>query len=120
MSMLKGLMTGAVLGLVALSPASPVAAAETAAPKTVTAKPAAHDATDFSAVRRRHYRRGPNGAALAIMGAATGLIVGAIAEQRRRDYYEDHYYYGPRPYYGGPAYYGGGPYYGGPQYYRPY
>jgi hypothetical protein len=117
MSMFKGLMMGAVAGLMALSPASPTAAAEAAVPKAASANPAAQGATDFSAVRRRHYhRRGPNGAALAIMGAATGLIAGAIAEQRRRDYYEDHYYYGPRPYYGGPAYYGGGPYYG-PRYY---
>src|SRR3569623_3847203 len=116
MAMSKALMMGAVAGLVALSPASPAAAAETAVPKTATAHPAAHDATDFSAVRRRYYRRGPNGAALAIMGAATGLIAGAIVEQRRRDYYEDNYYYGPRPYYGGPGYYGGGPYYG-PRYY---
>lgn len=116
MPMLKGLMIGAVAAVVALSATSPAAAAQTAVPKAATAKPATHDATDFSAARRRYYRRGPNGAALAIMGAATGLIAGAIVEQRRRDYYEDHYYYGPHPYYGGPAYYGGGPYYG-PRYY---
>src|SRR3569623_1483160 len=84
MAMSKALMMGAVAGLVALSPASPAAAAETAVPKAATAHPAAHDATDFSAVRRRYYRRGPHGAALAIMGAATGLIAGAIVEQRRR------------------------------------
>lgn len=49
------------------------------------------------------------------MGAAAGLIGGAIAESRRQEYY-DNYYYGPHPYYGGPGYYGGGPYYG-PRYY---
>jgi len=50
------------------------------------------------------------------MGAATGLIAGAIAESRRQEYY-DNYYYGPGPGYGpGYGYYGGGPYYGGPRY----
>jgi hypothetical protein len=70
----------------------------------------------------RYYRRGPNAAGLAFMGMATGLIAGAIAEQRRREYYENRYYYGygPGPYYGpGYGYYGGGPYYNGPRYYYP-
>ncbi len=54
------------------------------------------------------------------MGVAAGLIGGAIAESQRREYYEDHYNYGPRPYYGSPGYYGGGPYYAPRGYYQPY
>jgi hypothetical protein len=91
--------------------------------KAIAAPSASSDATDFSAARRhRYYRRGPSAAGLAFMGMATGLIAGAIAEQRRRDYYENRYYYGPRPYYGGPRYYGGGsPFYYDPGYgYAPY
>ena len=77
--------------------------------------------TDFSARRRRHYRRG-NAAGLAIMGAMIGTIGGAIAAQQRRDEYYDYYgprYYGPGYYGYGPGYYGGGPYYGR-RYYRYY
>ncbi|PIT00219.1 hypothetical protein TSA1_05165 [Bradyrhizobium nitroreducens] len=105
---------------------SPSAAASSGAAPAVSAKAAAvgqasSDVTDFSAARRRYYRRGPNAAGLAFMGAAAGIIGGVIAEQRRRDYYENRYYYGPRPYYGGPRYYGGPGYYGGgsPFYYDP-
>lgn len=105
----------ASLALVAAS-ATPSAAASSGTPsRAAVAGQAASDATDFSAAKRRYYRRGPNAAALAIMGAATGLAVGAIAESRRRDYYEDEYYYDRGPgYYGGPAYYGGSHYYRGP------
>ena len=114
----------ASLALVAASASPSAAASATPAPKAAVVGQAASGATDFSAAKRRYYRRGPNGAALAIMGAATGLAIGAIAESRRRDYYEDQYYYdrGPRPYYGGQGYYGGGgPYYGQQRYYyQPY
>jgi hypothetical protein len=103
----------AALALVTV-PRSSLAASASALTTAATASPS-HDATDFSAARRRYYRRGPNAAGLAFMGMATGLIAGAIAEQRRREYYEN-YYYGPGPYYG-PGY----GYYGGPRYYyRPY
>jgi hypothetical protein len=113
----------ASLALVAAS-ASPSAAASSGTPaKASVAGQATSGATDFSAAKRRYYRRGPNGAALAIMGAATGLAIGAIAESRRRDYYENQYYYDRGPgYYGGNGYYGGGyrqPYYGGGGYRDP-
>jgi hypothetical protein len=107
----------ASFALVAAS-ASPSAAASTApATKSAAASPAAlRDATDFSAAKRRqHYRRGPSAAGLAVMGAAAGIIGGAIAQSQRRDYYEDRYYYDRGPgYYGGPANYGGSNYYRGP------
>ncbi|WP_441237583.1 hypothetical protein [Bradyrhizobium sp. 930_D9_N1_4] len=110
----------ASLALVAASASPSAAASTTSAPKAAfAAQGAASSATDFSAAKRRYYRRGPNGAALAIMGAATGLAIGAIAESRRRDYYENQYYYDRGPgYYGGNGYYGGGggyrqPYAGG-------
>ncbi len=80
------------------------------------------EATDLSArrrVARRHYRHN-NAAGLAFMGLALGAVGTAIADQRRRDYYRQHYFYGGTPYYGGhyygaPAYYGYGvpPYDGG-------
>ncbi|MBR0715041.1 hypothetical protein JQ632_13865 [Bradyrhizobium liaoningense] len=130
MSMRKGLISpagrnaalAAFAGLVLVTAASPsVAASGPLAPKAASAAAASSDATDFSAVRRRYYRRGPSAAGLAIMGAGMGLIAGAIAESRRQEYYENQYYYGGPGYYGGgPAYYGGGPYYGGPRYYQPY
>jgi hypothetical protein len=102
----------AVLVLTMAEPAT-AAAASSAGPIStgVSATPSGGD-TDFSARRRRHYRRG-NAAGLAIMGAMIGTIGGAIAAQQRRDeYYE---YYGPHYY--GPGYYG--PYYGR-HYYRYY
>jgi len=79
-----------------------------------TAAKAASEITDFSARRyHRHYRHGNNAAGLAFMGLAFGAIAGAIAAERRRDYYESHrYYYGP-------GYYGE-PYYGHPYYHGPY
>lgn len=112
----------ASLALVAASASPSAAASTTPAAKVAVAGETVSGATDFSAAKRRYYRRGPNAAALAIMGAATGLAVGAITESRRRDYYEDHYYYdrgpayAPGPYYAPRAYYGGP----GPQYRRPY
>jgi hypothetical protein len=116
-----GLAAFASLVLVT-APLTPSAAANSPAPtKAAAAGPAAQAATDFSAARRhRYYRRGPNAAGLAFMGAAAGLIGGAIAESRRQEYYEDRYNYGPGPYYGGQGYYGGGPYYGPRGYYQPY
>ena len=48
------------------------------------------------------------------MGAAAGIIGGAIAESQRRDYYEDRYFDRGPGYYGGPAYSGGSNYYRGP------
>jgi hypothetical protein len=111
----------ASLVLVTVSTGPSAATSSTLPAKAVATGPAASSATDFSAARRhRYYRRGPNAAGLAFMGVAAGLIGGAIAESQRREYYEDHYYYGPRPYYGGPGYYGGGPYYGQRGYYQPY
>ena len=104
--------------------ATSVSPSAAAAPRPAQAAPAnagqgSSDVTDFSAARRRYDRRGPNAAGLAFMGAAAGIIGGVIAEQRRRDYYENNYYYGRR-YYGGPGYYGGQGYYGGnPYYYDP-
>lgn len=113
----------ASLALIAAS-AAPSAAASAGTPAPNVAGHAASEVTDFSAAKRRHYhRRGPSAAGLAFMGLAAGVIGGAIAESRRRDYYENRYYYGygPRPYYGGPGYYGGGPYYYSPGYgYAPY
>lgn len=92
--------------------------------------------TDVSAAKRKRRsvrrHRGSSAAGLAFMGAATGLIAGAIADSQRRDYY---YGYGPRygyrgGYYGRPVYgyggyyarprYGFGGYYGGPRYYHGY
>ncbi|MCK1622950.1 hypothetical protein IVA98_06750 [Bradyrhizobium sp. 160] len=112
----------ASLALIAVS-ASPSAAASAGTPsaRADVAGQAVLSATDFSAARRhRYYRRGPSAAGLAFMGAAAGLIGGAIAESQRREYYENRYYYGPGPYYGGPGYYGGGPYYGPRYYSQPY
>jgi uncharacterized membrane protein YhhN len=110
------LATAAALVLsVAVSP--PVAQARLATPvaKDVGASTAmVGEATDFSSrrrVARRHYRHN-NAAGLAFMGLALGTIGTIVAEQRRRDYYRQNYYYGGSPYYGG-HYYGVQPYYGG-------
>lgn len=113
------LATAAALVLTVAVP-PPVAQAAPAAPsaKAVSAAPvSAGEATDFSA-RRRVARRGyrnNNAAGLAFMGLALGTIGAVVAEQRRRDYYRDNYYYGGNPYYGG-HYYGVQPYYGGGYY----
>lgn len=107
----------ASLALIAASASPSVAASSGPSAKTVTAGQASSDVTDFSSARRhRYYRRGPNAAGLAFMGAAAGLIGGAIAESRRQEYYENRYSYGPRPYYGGQGYYGGSHYYYDPGY----
>jgi hypothetical protein len=110
------LATAAALVLsVAVPP--PVAQARSAVPavQEVGASTAmVGEATDFSArrrVARRHYRHN-NAAGLAFMGLALGTIGTIVAEQRRRDYYRQNYYYGGSPYYGG-HYYGVQPYYGG-------
>jgi hypothetical protein len=93
----------------------PVSSAKAAEPG-YTAQTASQ-ATDISARKRyrRHYSN--NAAAMAFMGMALGTVGGLIAEQQRRDYYRQNYYYGGPAYYGGhyygqPGYYGGGPYYG--------
>lgn len=114
------LATAAALVLTVVVPA-PVAHAAPAAPsaKAVSAGPeTASGATDFSAAKRRYARRGyrnNNAAGLAFMGLALGTVGAIVAEQRRRDYYRDNYYYGGNPYYGG-RYYGAQPYYGGGYY----
>lgn len=118
------LATVAALTLSVVVP-PPAAQARPAVPvaKDVSASTAVGgEVTDFSArrrVARRHYRHN-NAAGLAFMGLALGAIGTAIADQRRRDYYRQHYFYGGTPYYGGhyygaPAYYGYGvpPYDGG-------
>lgn len=112
-AMLAGLasLTWAAASVSPSAAASPMQA-EPLPTRGVMAGQPSSDVTDFSAARRRHhYRRGPNAAGLAFMGAAAGLIGGVIAESQRREYY-DNYYYGQRPYYG-PGY----GYYGGPRYY---
>jgi hypothetical protein len=105
----RGMVAASIAGLVLTMVEPPMAAASSAAPIStgVSATTPSGGDTDFSARRRRHYRRG-DAAGLAIMGAMIGTIGGAIAAQRRRDEYYD--YYGPRYY--RPGYYGGGPYYG--------
>lgn len=101
--------------------AQPLAKAPVA--QTDTAKAATGDATDFSSQRRRGHRahrgyRNNNAAGLAFMGLALGTIGAVIANQQRRDYYRQNYYYGGSPYYGG-HYYGNPGYYGS-GYYNPY
>lgn len=100
----------------------PAAQAQTRVPAQPVASTAlvqqASQSTDISA-RRRYARRGyrNNAAGLAFMGLALGTVGAVIANQQRRDYYRQNYYYGGDGYYGGryygqPGYYGGGPYYG--------
>ncbi|UPK25244.1 hypothetical protein [Bradyrhizobium sp. 195] len=121
-NMVLAAFTGLALVASSISPSAAASPgpAEPMSAKPVTAGQGSSDVTDFSAVRRRYYRRGSNAAGLAFMGLAAGVIGGAIAESRRRDYYENRYYYGSRPYYGGQGYYGGPGYGGGsPFYYDP-
>jgi hypothetical protein len=104
----------AAVGLTAVAP-SLATAAPVRKDMSASAGQANGGVTDVSARRRvyHHYRHGGGGAAAAAAFAGivgTGLAI--AAEQNRRDYYEDHYYYG-RPAYYGPGYYGGGPYYRG-------
>ncbi|HEY0234779.1 MAG TPA: hypothetical protein VGC86_06975 [Afipia sp.] len=47
-----------------------------------------------------------------LAGMAGGAIAAGIADQRRKEYYRQDFFYGGRPYYGGP-FYGGPAYYGG-------
>lgn len=112
--------TVAVLSLTMAEPPMATASSIGPVPKGVTAAVPSSDATDFSARRRRYYRRGNAAAGLAMMGFMIGTI-GAIAAQQRRDEYY-YYGYGPGYYgYGPPAYYGYGPYpYYGRGYYRYY
>jgi len=112
------LATAAALVLTVAVPPS-AAQAQPSAPvvkETSVGTAVAGEATDISA-RRRVVRRGyrNNAAGLAFMGLALGTVGAVIAEQRRRDYYRDNYYYGGGPYYGN-RYYGGQPYYGGGYY----
>ena len=81
------LATAAVVALTGFD-LRPVAAAPLKGPATVQA----NAGDEFSSQRRRH-RRGVNPAVpLAAFGAIVGTI-GAIAEsQRRREYYDRHYY----------------------------
>lgn len=92
-------------------PSAPVVKERTAGVAT------ASEATDISARRRvaRRGYRGNNAAGMAFMGLALGTMGAVIAEQRRRDYYRENYYYGGNPYYG-QRYYGVRPYYGGGYY----
>jgi len=110
------LATVAAVGLTAVEPSL-----ATAAPVQKSASvTAAQDngVTDISARRRVYHHRYHGGGGGAAAAAAFAGIVGTglaiAAEQNRRDYYEDHYYYGRPAYYGpGYGYYGGGPYYRG-------
>ncbi len=110
-------LTAAAALVLSVAAPPPVAQARSAAPavKDVGASTAmVSEATDISARRRvaRRYYRHNNAAGLAFMGLALGTIGTIVAEQRRRDYYRQNYYYGGSPYYGG-HYYGVQPYYGG-------
>jgi hypothetical protein len=113
----SGLVVTTVAALVlSVAVPPPVAQAQSAAPvaKDISASAAiTGETTDFSArrrVARRHYRHN-NAAGRAFMGLALGAIGTAIADQRRRDYSRQHYFYGGNPYYGG-HYYGAPAYYG--------
>jgi len=113
------LATAAALVLsVAVPPSAAQARPSAPAVKETSAGVAvASEATDFSSRRRvaRRGYRGNNAAGLAFMGLALGTVGAVVAEQRRRDYYRDNYYYGGNPYYGN-RYYGAQPYYGGGYY----
>lgn len=103
----------AVAAALVLPVLAPPAAQARPAVTDKAAKAVAGEATDFSA--RKKVRRGYRGnaaAGAAMMGMTLGVMGAIIADQRRRDYYRDRYYYGGGPYYGG-YYYGGQPYYGG-------
>ncbi|MBN8969864.1 MAG: hypothetical protein J0G95_15625 [Rhizobiales bacterium] len=122
-------LAAAAIVLTASLPAGAATQAPAPASKTAIsglASVAPLELTDISAraktrKRGRHVYRNNNAAGLAFMGLALGTVGAVIAEQRRRDYYRDRYYYGGPAYYGRP-YYGGPGYYGGPyqQYYYGY
>jgi hypothetical protein len=110
----------ATVAAVALTAVEPSLAAAAPAQKNVsaTAAQSKDGITDISARRRVYHHRYHGGGGGAAAAAAFAGIVGTglaiAAEQNRRDYYEDHYYYGRPAYYGpGYGYYGGGPYYRG-------
>jgi hypothetical protein len=113
----KGVVLATVAALT-LGVAGPMPAAQ-ARPATPVAKDVnastavVGEATDLSARRRvaRRYYRYNNAAGAAFMGLALGAASAAIADQRRRDYYRQHYFYGGTPYYSG-HYYGAPAYYG--------
>jgi len=109
------LATAAALLLTAVEPQ--LAQARPASSTVAESGAAASTATDISARKRhRHYRHhSGNAAGLAFMGLALGTVGAIAADQRRRDYYRDQYYYGGSPYYGR-HYYGGPAYYGRPYY----
>jgi hypothetical protein len=117
----RGIVLAAIAVLVFATAEPPLATAGQMAPASngVSAATAASDATDFSSVRRRYYRRGGSAAGLAFMGMAIGTIGAIAAQQQRNDYYNS-YGYAPGYYGGGPYYYGGAPYYGRRYYYVPY
>ncbi len=115
-----GLAFAAAAALVFTAVQPQTARAEGAVPVANTDLSQANALTDVSASARtrrraRYVYRNNNAAGLAFMGLALGTVGAVIAEQRRRDYYRDQYFYGGpayygRQYYGDPAYYGG-PYY---------
>ncbi len=115
-------VAAAAILLTASLPASATQAPAPASKAALAGVPSAasFDLTDVSSRARtrsrgRHVYRNNNAAGLAFMGLALGTVGAVIAEQRRRDYYRDQYYYGGPAYYGRP-YYGGPGYYGGPYY----
>lgn len=108
----------AAVAAVTLTAVGPSLAAAAPAQKgaSVSAAQGQGGITDVSARRRvhRHYYGGGGAAAAAAFAGIVGTGLAIAAEQNRRDYYEDHYYYGRPAYYGpGYGYYGGGPYYRG-------
>jgi hypothetical protein len=108
----------AIAAALLVTAAEPPAFAAPAQPNAKIAQAPTGDATDFSAARRhRHYYRGGSAAGAAFMGAVLGTMGAVIAEQQRREYYEN--YYAPYPY-AGPYYYGRPHPYYGPRYYYPY
>lgn len=116
----KGVALATVAALLLTAAEPQLALARSAPPATPTVAEngaAASTATDFSARKRQTRRRhhSGNAAGLAFMGLALGAVGSIVAEQRRRDYYRDRYYYGGNPYYGR-HYYGGPAYYGHPYY----
>jgi hypothetical protein len=109
------LATAAAVVLTAVAPSLANAAPVQKSASVTTARGGMTDVSARRRVHHHHYYHGGGGAAAAAAFAGiigTGLAI--AAEQNRRDYYEDHYYYGRPAYYGpGYGYYGGGPYYRG-------
>jgi hypothetical protein len=89
-----------------------------AAPNTLPAVQSATGDQEWSAARKRRVAR-RNAVPLAAFGAIVGTIGAIAAEQRRRDYYERHYY---APHYGyapPPVVYHEAPVYHAPRHYAP-